>query len=182
MPLLGKVKELPLSGVKLADLMRFPDERGIFTEIMRTDWSELLNGDQLIQANFSLTYPGIIRAWHKHERGQVDYFLVIKGTIKVCAYDEEEGSKTKGHLVEVTLSEDRMQILRIPGRYWHGFKVVSPEPAYLIYFVNKLYDYKNPDELRRPWNDPNIVPKVINGKTDDPRVGKPWDWFYPPHK
>ena len=89
---------------------------------------------------------------------------------------------TKGHLVEAVLSEDRLQILRVPGHYWHGFKVVSPESVYLIYFVNKLYDYKNPDELRRPWNDPTIIPNSINGRTDDPRVGKPWDWLVVPYK
>jgi dTDP-4-dehydrorhamnose 3,5-epimerase len=46
---------------------------------------------------------------------------------------------------------------------------------------NKLYDYNNPDEVRRPWND-SIIPESINGKTDDPRVGKPWDWLTFPHK
>ncbi|RLE90537.1 MAG: dTDP-4-dehydrorhamnose 3,5-epimerase [Thermoprotei archaeon] len=162
--------------------MRFPDERGIFTEIMRADWKDLLGEDSIMQANLSITYPGIVRAWHKHERGQVDYFLVVKGSIKVCAYDDRENSPTKGHLVEVVLSEYRMQILRVPGYYWHGFKVVGNEPAYLVYFVNRLYDYKNPDEVRRPWNDPTVVPICINGKKDDPRCGKPWDWFYPPHK
>jgi len=29
------------------------------------------------------------------------------------------------------------------------------------------------ERLRRPWNDPTIIPKSINGRTDDPRVGKP---------
>jgi dTDP-4-dehydrorhamnose 3,5-epimerase len=182
MPLLTTVKELPLPGVKLAELTRFPDERGIFTEVLRIDWGELLNGDEIVQANLSVTYPGIVRAWHRHLRGQVDYFLVIKGSIKVCAYDGDEGSTTGGHLVEVVLSEDRMQLLRVPGRYWHGFKVVSPGSAYLIYFVNRLYDYANPDEERRPWNDSTVVPTEINGRRDDPRVGKPWDWFTPPHK
>ena len=182
MPLLGSVKELALPGVKLVDLMRFPDDRGIFTEIMRADWRELLDGDTIVQANFSITYPGIVRAWHRHTRGQVDYFLVVKGAIKVCAYDDRGGSPTRGHLVEVVLSEDRMQILRVPGHYWHGFKVVSPGEAFLVYFVNRLYDYKNPDEERRPWNDPKVVPVAINGRKDDPRVGKPWDWMYPPHR
>lgn len=180
---LGSVNELALPGAKLVDLTRFPDERGIFTEVMRTDWKDLLeDDDNITQVNLSITYPGIVRAWHRHLRGQVDYFLVIKGSIKVCAYDDKENSKTKGHLVEVVLSEDRMQVLRVPGHYWHGFKVVGYEPAYLIYFVNKLYNYENPDEERRPWNDPSIVPLAINGKKDDPRVGRPWDWFYPPHK
>ena len=182
MPIQSPIKELSLPGVKLADLQRFPDERGIFTEIFRSDWKELLGGDTIVQANFSITYPGIIRAWHKHERGQVDYFLVVRGSIKVCAYDDDEKSPTKGHLVEVILSNARLQILRVPGHYWHGFKVVGNEPAYLIYFVNKLYEYTNPDEKRRPWNDPKVVPVAINGRKDDPRVGKPWDWLYPPHK
>ena len=182
MPLLGVVKELWLPGVKLVDLARFPDERGIFTEIMRSDWKEVLGDDRIEQANFSVTYPGIVRAWHKHERGQVDYFLVIKGAIKVCAYDDRADSPTNGYLVEVILSENRLQILRVPGHYWHGFKAVSPETVYLIYFVNKLYNYENPDELRRPWNDPTIIPSVINGNKDDPRVGKPWDWLRLPHK
>ena len=182
MPPLASVKDLHLSGVKLADLARFPDERGIFTEIMRTDWKELLGEESIVQANLSVTYPGIVRAWHRHLRGQTDYFLVLKGSIKVCIYDDEENSPTKGHLVEAVLSEARMQILRVPGKYWHGFKVVSHEPAYVIYFVNRLYDYSNPDEERRPWNDQSIIPAAINGRKDDPRVGKPWDWFYPPHR
>jgi len=49
------------------------------------------------------------------------------------------------------------------------------------YHSNKLNDYNNPDEIRRPWNDP-IVPESINGKHDDPRAGKPWDWLALPHK
>lgn len=180
MPIFGNVKDLPLPGVKIADLIRFPDERGVFTEIIRSDWKDLLGEDTIVQANFSVSYPNIVRAWHRHSRGQVDYFLVIKGSIKVCAYDDGN-SLTKGHLVEVVLSESRFQILRIPGNYWHGFKVISDEPACLIYFVNRLYDYKDPDEERRPWNDQSIVPIAINGRKDDPRVGKPWDWFAVPH-
>ena len=43
-------------------------------------------------------------------------------------------------------------------------------------------DYTNPDEERRPWNDRTIIPSSINGKTDDIRVGKPWNWDHPPHK
>jgi len=182
MPLLGAVKELALPGVKLAELERFPDERGLFTEVVRQDWKELLGEDRIAQVNFSVTYPGIVRAWHRHVRGQTDYFFVVKGAVKVCAYDDEPGSETRGYLVEVVLSEAKPQILRVPGRYWQGFKAIGNEPAYVVYFVTRLYDYQNPDEERRPWNDPSIVPKAINGNEKDPRCGKPWDWFYPPHR
>ena len=165
-----------LPGIKIKPLKRFADERGFFTEIMRIDWDDLFGDDKPVQANLSISYPGIVRAWHRHLRGQIDYFVVVRGAIKICAYDDESRE-----LTEIISTDANPQIIRVPGHYWHGFKVISPEPAYLVYFVNRLYDYEKPDELRRPWNDPTIVPVRINGRTDDPRVGRPWDWFRPPH-
>lgn len=73
-------------------------------------------------------------------------------------------------------------MVRVLGEYWHGFKAIGNEPVMLLYFTTKLYDRENPDEERRPWDDPQIVPKLINGKKDDPRVGKPWNWNQPPNK
>lgn len=166
-----------LPGIIIKPLKRFPDERGSFTEIFREDWKDLIEKDQIVQANLSATYPGLIRAWHRHERGQIDYFLVVKGALKICAYDD----KTQ-ELTEILSTSEDLQIVKIPGHYWHGIKAVSNEPTLHVYFVNRLYDYKNPDETRRSWNDPSIIPKQINGKTNDPRIGKPWDWLYPPHK
>ena len=164
-----------LPGIEIKPLKKFADERGFFSELMREDWD--IFQDKILQANMSITYPGIVRAWHKHERGQVDYFVCIRGAIKICAYDDETQE-----LNEIVSTGDNLQVVRVPGHYWHGFKVVGNEQAMLVYFVSRLYDYDNPDEIRRPWNDATIVPKIINGKTDDPRCGKPWDWFYPPHK
>jgi len=166
-----------LGGIKIKPLKRHFDERGSFTEIMKKNWKEILREDEFVQANLSISYPGIIRAWHRHRRGQVDYFICLKGTIKICAYDDE----TK-ELTEIISTGQIPQIVRVLGKYWHGFKVIGKEQAWLLYFVNKLYDNENPDEERRPWNDPTIIPKSINGRTDDPRVGKPWDWLAAPHK
>ncbi|HVP26748.1 MAG TPA: dTDP-4-dehydrorhamnose 3,5-epimerase family protein [Candidatus Bathyarchaeia archaeon] len=166
-----------LPGIIIKPLKRFPDERGSFTEVFREDWKDLIEKDQIVQANLSATYPGLIRAWHRHERGQIDYFLVVKGALKICAYDDKIQE-----LTEIISTSEDLQIVKIPGHYWHGIKAVSNEPTLHVYFVNRLYDYKNPDETRRSWNDPSIIPKQINGKTNDPRIGKPWDWLYPPHK
>jgi len=172
-----EVKKYPLEGVKVYNLKVLPDERGFFAEGLRKDWKELLDEEWIVQANVSYSYPGTVRAWHKHERGQVDYFLVLKGAMKICAYEEETGK-----MIEIIASESEPSIVRIPGKYWHGTKTISNVPSLTIYFVNKLYDYENPDEVRRPWNEPSIVPKEINGRKDDPRCNKPWDWFYPPHR
>lgn len=168
-----EIKEYELPGVKTYDLKVFPDERGFFSEALRTDWDDLLADDDIAQANISYSYPGMIRAWHRHNRGQVDYFLVLKGAMKICAYDDREDSKTKGKLVEVVASEKRLQIVKIPGHYWHGTKTVSSSPSLTVYFVNRTYDYKNPDEERRAWNDSTIL---------DSKTGSIFDWNAPSHK
>ena len=165
-----------LTGITIKPLKRFPDERGFFTEVMRKDWKDLFQDDTISQANMSVSYPGIIRAWHRHMRGQTDYFLALKGAIKICAYDE----KTQ-ELSEIVSTERELQIVRMPGHYWHGFRVVGNKPAMLLYFTTKLYDHADPDEERRPWDDQALIPKSVNGKKDDPRVCKPWDWNRPPH-
>jgi len=172
-----EAKIYPLDGVKVYELKLMPDERGFFAEALRSDWAGLLDGEWIVQANLSYSYPSIVRAWHKHERGQVDYFLVLKGALKICAYEEESG-----RMVEIVSSGLKPSVVRVPGKYWHGTKTVSDEPSITIYFTNRLYDHRNPDELRRPWNDPSIVPREINGRKDDPRCGRPWDWFHPPHR
>ena len=166
-----------LQGIRVKPINRLPDERGFFTEVMRKDWKELFGEDTVAQANLSSTYPSIIRAWHRHLRGQVDYFLVLKGLIKICAFDE----KTK-ELNEVVSGALNLQLVRIPGHYWHGFKALGDESAILLYFTTNLYDPSNPDEERRPWNDPSLIPKIINGKKKDVRVGKAWDWNLPANK
>jgi len=166
-----------LKGITIKPLKRFPDERGFFTEVMRKDWKDLFGEDEIAQANLSVTYPGVIRAWHRHLRGQIDYFIALKGAIKICAYDEKTGK-----LNEIVSTGQNLQVVRMPGHYWHGFKVVGDESAMLLYFTTNLYDSANPDEERRAWDDLTLIPKSINGKTDDPGVGKPWDWNNPPHK
>jgi dTDP-4-dehydrorhamnose 3,5-epimerase len=166
-----------IDGITIKPIKRLPDERGFFAEIMRKDWKDLFGNDTIAQANLSQTFPGIIRAWHKHVKGQTDYFIALKGTIKICAYDEETEE-----LNEIILSGQNLQAVRIPGHYWHGFKNIGNKPALLLYFTTRLYDYDSPDEERRPWNDPALIPKSINGKKQDPRVEKPWDWNRPPHK
>lgn len=170
------MKEYPLAGVRTYEINILPDERGFFAEALRQDWRDFID-ESIVQANLSYSYPNMIRAWHRHLRGQVDYFLVVNGAMKICAYDEE----TK-RLAEVVGSQDKPMLIRIPGHYYHGYRTVSSEPSLTVYFTTRLYDYKNPDEERRPWNDPTIIPSEINGNKNDPRAKRPWDWFYPPHK
>jgi dTDP-4-dehydrorhamnose 3,5-epimerase len=175
------MRDAVLDGIEVIDLRKNADERGSFTEIMREDWNDFLHGERPVQSNLSISYPGMIRAWHRHTRGQYDIFVVLKGALKICAYNDVE-EKNMGELVEIVASGERLQAVKINGKYWHGTKCVSPVPAETVYYVTRLYDRERPDELRRAWNDPAIVPKSINGNVHDPRAGRTWDWNSPPHK
>lgn len=157
-----------LDGIKIYEWKKIPDERGFFAELLRQDWKDLLGEDWMAQANLSLSYPSVIRAWHRHLRGQTDYFIVLQGAMRICAYDEKTGQ-----LDEIIASEHKPQIIRVPGHYWHGTKTVGDKPSLTLYFTTRLYDYENPDEERRSWDDQSII---------DPKTGKPYDWNKPPHK
>jgi len=143
------------------------DERGFVTEIFRTDWIEFFDNIIPKQMNFSTSKPGVIRAWHRHNRNQIDYFFVKKGKMKICVYDGNEQSKTFGTLVEIIAGDDELKIVKVPGHYWHGTKTLDEINSETIYFLTNLYDYENPDEERLNWNDPSII---------DPRTKNPYDW------
>lgn len=161
-----EIKEYDL-GVKVLTPKINYDERGFVSEIFRTDWSEFFGKDTPKQINISKSQPGIIRAWHKHQRDQVDFFTVLKGAVKICVYDNDKQSKTFGKLVEIVANENKLQIIRVPGNFWHGTKTIGSESSYTIYFINNLYNHEHPDEQRIPWDDPSII---------DPRTKKPYDW------
>jgi dTDP-4-dehydrorhamnose 3,5-epimerase len=167
------VKPAGLVGIRVMEMVVRPDDRGFFAELFRKDWVDFFSED-IVQANVSLSYPGIVRAWHRHERGQTDYFAVLEGAVKICAYDQ--GSRS---LVEIVASEQRRTVVRVPGHYLHGTMTLGTTSSLIVYLTTKLYDASNPDEERLPWNDASVKPADINGRIDDPRVGRPWDWFYP---
>jgi dTDP-4-dehydrorhamnose 3,5-epimerase len=169
----AQTQRFELDGIQVMDIKKNPDERGFFAEAARKDWLDLFGEKWISQANVSQTYPGIIRAWHRHARGQVDYFMVLQGAIKIVAYDGNEKSRTYGRIVELVASEERLQIVKVPGHYWHGTKTLGDRPSLTMYFVNNLHDYTSPDEERRAWNDSSII---------DPKTKKPYDWNKLPHK
>ena len=113
------IKDYPLEGVRTYDINLLPDERGFFAEVLRLDWKDFIS-DEIVQANLSYTYPGVVRAWHRHLRGQVDYFLVLKGAAKICGYDA-----TTDKLVEIISIGAKPVLVRMPGHYYHGFKAMA---------------------------------------------------------
>jgi dTDP-4-dehydrorhamnose 3,5-epimerase len=98
------------------------------------------------QINYSVQYPGIVKAWHRHHK-QTDFWLCLKGNMKVGVYCEER---------EVAwvciVGERRSGVVIIPPGLWHGATAVGSSEAGLLYYVDYAYDPANPDEDRRPWD------------------------------
>lgn len=139
-----------IEGTILRPLKRHVDERGYLVELLRSDWGEAYPG--FAMSYVSRSYPGVIRAWHRHPRTkQRDTFAVLEGMAKVVVYDPE-GDEVNEHF----LGEDHPVLLSFPGEHWHGFKAVGDRACLLINFPDHLYDYENPDEERLPHDSAKI--------------------------
>ncbi len=143
------------------------DDRGFLGELFRQDWDAFIPNFTPKQFLISQSKPGIIRAWHRHHKCQTDLLFVRKGILKICAYDGDETSKSFGQLVEIVLDSKIPEGVIIPGHLWHGTKNIGNEISETIYFINNLYDYENPDEERKNFDDPSII---------NPISQKPFDW------
>lgn len=141
-----------IEGVRVKALQMFADERGALMELLRSDDPDF---QKFGQAYVSISYPGVIRAWHYH-RLQTDAFVCVCGMIKVPLYDARDDSPTKGQLQEFFLGDQHRIMVTIPPGVMHGYKVVSSEPAYLLNFPTEPYNRAQPDEYRLPYDTEQI--------------------------
>ena len=155
-----------IDGIELKQLQVNADERGSLMEVWRDDWEFYGGEDAPAMSYVSITYPGIVRAWHRHKRGQIDHFIVPHGKVKVGIYDDRKGSQTRGELNTYIIGEGSAEAIRIPGACWHGFKAVGDSRSTLLNFPTNLYDYEDPDEERLPYDTDEI----------------PLDWDEKPHE
>ena len=119
------------------------------------------------QINYSILYPGIIKAWHRHEL-QDDFFCILNGMAQVGTFDPETGKN--GQIVGGTpkkffIGEHNPGIVHIPAGEWHGLTAVGDKPCGLLYLVTNKYNPVKPDEERAPFS--SFVPR---------------DWWFPENK
>ncbi len=161
-----EIKEYDLGIKQIIPQLHF-DDRGFLGEFFRQDWNDIIPNFTPKQFLISDSKPGIIRAWHRHLKNQIDLLFVRKGILKICIYDGDKNSKSFGHLVEIISNSQNPKLIMIPGHLWHGTKNIGNETSETIYLINNLYDYDNPDEERKEWNDSSII---------DPKTKKPFNW------
>lgn len=116
---------------------RYDDDRGRrFCDVFGT-----VTGD----INITFAYPGVVTAWHAHER-QYDEWFVIKGALKVGLAVPKGGGHYDWRFV--SLSEYDGSVLRIPPGVLHGWRNHTSEEAILMYHISEKYDPDDPDEIR----------------------------------
>jgi dTDP-4-dehydrorhamnose 3,5-epimerase len=139
-----------IDGVQCKQLQVYPDDRGVFMELLREDDPFYT---RFGQSNYSITYPGVIKAWHYHNE-QDDLWFVVSGMGQVGLHDLRPDSPTHGQTNVFFLGEHNRALLYIPHGVAHGYRVLGSQPLGLVYHTTGVYNPK--DELRRPWDDPEI--------------------------
>ncbi len=134
-----------IDGVKVKPLRLIPDERGWLMEILRADEAEWFT--KFGQAYVSATYPGVVKAWHFHQK-QVDNFACLTGTIKLVLIDTRDGSPTKGAVNEYFIGTEQRTLVQIPALVYHGWKCISTDMAMVLNLPTEPYRYDDPDEYR----------------------------------
>jgi dTDP-4-dehydrorhamnose 3,5-epimerase len=143
-----------VSGVQIEAIPIWPDDRGHFLEVLRVGCGLAAAFDPgTTQVSATLTYPGVIKAFHYH-RLQFDCWTVVKGMLQVALVDLRPDSPTFGRKNTMYVGETRPWQVLIPPGVAHGYKVVGSEAAVLTYVTSRFYDPA--DEGRIPFDDPRV--------------------------
>ena len=95
------------------------------------------------QINFSVMYPGVVKAWHCHQK-QSDFWLCVQGHLKIGVHREDDD-----RCWMTVIGEKHPGVLVIPPLLWHGAATVGPDSAGLLYYVTEPYNPTQPDEQRK---------------------------------
>jgi len=142
----------PIDGVRTKVLRVVADERGRLMEMLRSDDPEFTRFGQVY---LTAAYPGVVKAWHYHER-QTDNFVCVAGMMKLVLYDDREASPTRGTINEFFVGDHNPLLVQIPPLVFHGFKCISEREALVVNVPTEPYDHARPDELRIDAHDPRI--------------------------
>ena len=141
-----------IDGVRIASLKLVANQRGRLMEVQHVD-DDLHPG--FGQTYVTATFAGVVKAWYLH-RAQVDQIAVIAGCVKLVLYDVRATSPTYGTVQEIVLAERDPQLVQIPTGIWHGFQALGVREAILLHLNSRPHRLDQPDEERRPADDPSI--------------------------
>ncbi len=125
-----QITETNLPGVLLLTPPQYADARGYFSEIYNPDTFSALGITTIFtQDSVSFSHKNVIRGMHFQSAPHAQDKLVrcARGKVYDVAADIDPASPTYGDYVGFELTDELQQMLFIPGKYAHGFCVLSDE-------------------------------------------------------
>ncbi|AIO18615.1 NAD dependent epimerase/dehydratase family protein [Candidatus Izimaplasma bacterium HR1] len=113
------------------NLTRHSDERGSFTEIIRTKSKG--------QFSVNIIKPGVIKGNHWHNTKNEKFLVVAgEGVIRFRNVLDTE-------IIEYFVSESKYEVLDIPVGYTHNIENLGASNMVVFMWANEAYDKDNPD-------------------------------------
>ena len=113
------------------DLTMHQDERGSFTEFLRTS--------ERGQVSVNVSKPSITKGQHWHHTKN-EKFLVVSGE-GIIRFREMDSH----HIIEYEVSGERLQVVDIPPGYTHAISNTGSNDLVTLMWVNECFDAENPD-------------------------------------
>ncbi len=131
-----------IDGVQIHPLRQIPDERGKIMHMLKATDPYF---ERFGEIYFSVVYPGVIKAWHRHSRMTLNY-AVVSGMIKLVLHDDRPESPSRWQVQEIFMGEANYCLVRIPPMVWNGFKGIGTAPAIVANCATIPHD---PSEIER---------------------------------
>jgi dTDP-4-dehydrorhamnose 3,5-epimerase len=141
-----------IEGVVVKEPTVHADDRGLLMEVVRDDEPVFR---EVKQTTFTVSYPGVIKAFHWHRR-QWDVWFFSAGMAQVVLYDLRRDSSSYGRTEVFFMGDRRPAVIAIPPGVAHGYRVLGSEPVGLFYHTTERYEPSAPDEERISFDDPRI--------------------------
>ncbi len=147
-----EVTKLP-HGVSFYESKTHVDDRGTLCEMFNPSWG--WHKVPLKYAYFITIRPGKVKGWAVHRHHEDRYFIMF-GDLELVLYDSRKNSPTYKKVFKIYLSEKNRRAINIPAGVYHAIQNIDDRDVILANFPTKLFDYKNPDKYRLPYNTKEI--------------------------
>jgi dTDP-4-dehydrorhamnose 3,5-epimerase len=146
-----------IEGVSWLPLARFSDDGGSLTELARLDPAGALlaipdfHAAQITHATIE---PGVIKAFHVHERQRDLWFVAPEDRVLLVLVDVRDGSPTARRVLKLMLGDGKPGLVGIPPGVAHGCRNVGGRRAGILYLTDRHFspDPTTTDEGRLPWD------------------------------
>lgn len=139
-----------MKGVTITPLTKINDGRGSIFHMMRRDDPLFTKFGEIY---FSTIYPGVVKAWHYHNKMTLNY-AVIKGMIKLVVHDRTSYE-------EIYIGDRNYCLVTIEPGIWNGFMVIGKEEAIVADLTDMPYEAG--EMMRAAWDGFEYKWEVKNG-------------------